>query len=131
MATTHSLHGHHPLTESTSADRHTLERKLEAIGWGLFFLWFGFALVADISEAVGLTGVAVIVLGMQMFRGYVNVAVEGFWVFIGFCFLLGGLWQLLNVTVSLAPILLMLLGAALLIAALRPVRPSNSESSDG
>ena len=43
--------------------RNKLCRKLDTIGWGLFFIWIGIAILADMGWGVGLIGVGVIILG--------------------------------------------------------------------
>ncbi len=45
-----------------------LIKKLDAIGWGLFFIWKGAALIADVGWGVGLLGVGIITLGAQAAR---------------------------------------------------------------
>lgn len=101
---------------------HSLERKLEAGSWGLFFMWVGLGLLLPVGEAIWFLGVAVIVLGTQGLASRWQLKVEGFWVVVGLCFLLGGVWELFDVTVSIVPILMLLVGAILFIGALRPGR---------
>ena len=48
------------------------EKKLEAVGWGLFFIWIGIAFLTDIGFPVGLFGVGIITLGSQAARKYFN-----------------------------------------------------------
>ncbi len=36
---------------------------LDAVGWGLFFIWIGVAFLADLGWGVGLIGVGVIIIG--------------------------------------------------------------------
>lgn len=111
----------------THYENRALERKLEAGSWGLFFMWLGMGLLLDVDDAIWLLGVAAIVLGTQALGSRLRLKVEGFWIVVGLCFLLGGLWELLDVTASLIPILLLLVGAALIVGAIRPRR---SESGD-
>jgi len=91
-----------------------LAQKLDAAGWGLFFIWVGAALLLGLSWGVGLVGVAVITLGGQAARRYLGLGVQVFWVVVGLLFLVGGFWELYQVRVSLVPILLIIAGAALL-----------------
>jgi hypothetical protein len=95
--------------------------KLDAAAWGLFFVWVGVSLIADIGWGVGLLGVGVITLGGQLARKYFSLGIEGFWVVVGLLFFLGGVWELLAIQVGLVPILLIIAGGALLLSAmLRP-----------
>ena len=77
-----------------SAQRSELSRKLEAIGWGLFFIWMGIALLAHVGWGVGLLGVGIIILGGQAARRYYILKLEGFSVAIGLCFFFCGIWHL-------------------------------------
>jgi len=61
-------------------------RKLAAIGWGLFFIWVGVALFAHLGWGVGLLGVGIITLGVQATRKYFGLKLEGFWIAVGFLF---------------------------------------------
>jgi hypothetical protein len=99
-------------------DERSLEKALQAIGWGLFFIWIGLALLSDFGWGVGLLGVGIITLGEQMARRYFNLKVERFWITIGALFLLGGAWELFEVRVGLTPILLIIVGIVLLLSPL-------------
>ncbi len=100
------------------ADRKVLEKKLDAAGWGLFFIWTGIAFVADVGWGAGLLGVGIITLGGQAARKYFTLRVEIFWVLVGFFFLAGGVWELVNVPFGLTPILCIAAGLALLVSTL-------------
>ena len=56
--------------ELKTAQRTKLERKLDAVGWGLFFIWIGIAILADVGWGVGLIGVGTIILGSLVAREY-------------------------------------------------------------
>jgi len=84
-----------------SAQRRELNRKLEAIGWGLFFIWVGIALFAHVGWGAGFLGVGIITLGIQGARKYFELKMEGFWVVMGFFFILGGVWEFFNVPFDL------------------------------
>ncbi len=102
-----------------------LVRKLDAVGWGLFFIWIGIAFLADVGWGVGLLGVGVIALGTQVARKYLGLPVHSFWLLIGIAFVLCGLWQLLNIQLAeglilggLLPMLLVALGIVLIFSGL-------------
>ncbi len=95
-------------------NRSLLHRRLDAAGWGLFFIWVGIALVAHAGWGAGLLGVGIITLGMQVVRKYFALRVEVFWVMVGFFFLVGGVWKSLNVQFGLIPILCIAAGLTLL-----------------
>lgn len=93
--------------------RHDRTSRYEAAGWALFFIWVGIAWLADVGLGVGLLGVAVITLGMQAIRKLGGVRVEGFWILVGIGFAVAGLWHWIDVSVPLAPFILIAVGVAL------------------
>jgi len=99
-------------------DRRGLDRKLEAAGWGLFFMWIGVALFSHIGWGASLLGVGIITLGAQVARKYFALKLEGFWVAVGFLFVVGGVWKLFNVQLGLLPILCIVAGGALFVSTL-------------
>ena len=102
--------------ESTLDKNAGVAKKVDVAGWGIFFIWVGTALLMDFSWGVGLVGVAVITLGGQAVRKYFGLTLEKFWVVCGLLFLVGGVWELYRVEVSLVPILLIVAGGALLVS---------------
>lgn len=102
----------------TSNER-SIARVIDSAGWGLFFLWVGVALLLDIGWGPGLIGVGVITLGGQVARRYYGLSIESFWVAVAVLFVLGGVWELLQIRVSLVPVLAIVAGVVLLISAMR------------
>jgi hypothetical protein len=49
-----------------------LDRKLDSIGWGLFFIWMGIAVLVDLGWGVGCLGVGLIILGGLGAREYLS-----------------------------------------------------------
>jgi hypothetical protein len=58
--------------EFKAVQRKKLRRKLDEIGWGLFFIWIGIAFLADVGWGVGLIGVGTIILGGLVAREYLS-----------------------------------------------------------
>jgi hypothetical protein len=108
-------------------ERHDRTSKFDAAGWAMLFIWVGIAWLADVGLGVGLLGAAAITLGMQAIRKAFGILVEGFWVFIGICFAVAGLWQWLDVQLPLTPIILIGIGVALLFSR---VLPENSRTEE-
>jgi hypothetical protein len=102
----------------TLVDRRITLGKLDGIAWGMFFLWIGIALLANLGWGMGLLGIGIIILGGQIARKSIGFALETFWILVGVLFLLGGIWDLLSVRVSLAPIVCIVAGVLLLGSAL-------------
>ena len=96
-----------------------MSKRLDAAGWGLFFIWVGVSLLLDLSWGVGLIGVTAIILLGQLARNYYGLKLERFWVAVGVLFLIGGIWELFQVQVGLVPILLIVAGGALLLSVIR------------
>ena len=96
-----------------------LAARLSAVGGGLFFIWIGVVYLQDYGSAVGLLGVGIITLVMQVFRRIGGLAMEAFWVVIGVLFTLGGLWAIFEINAPLVPIVLILAGLVLILSILR------------
>ncbi len=94
-------------------------RRLDAAWWGLFFIWVGISLVMEFSWGVGLLGVAAIIFLGQAARRYFRRRIEKFWVAVGTLFLLGGIWEQYQIQVGLGPILLIVVGGALMLSLFR------------
>jgi len=43
--------------------RQRMHRQIDAIGWGVFFIWVGIAVLADLGWGVGMIGIGMIILG--------------------------------------------------------------------
>lgn len=104
--------------ESSKDTKRTVESVITTSGWGLFFIWIGVAVLSHVGWGAGLLGVGMITLGAQMARKYFGLRLEGFWVVVGFFFVLGGVWELLDVRLGLLPVLCIGAGVALLVLTL-------------
>ena len=102
-----------------AAPKPVLAGRVDAAGWGLFFVWVGVALIAHFGWGLGLLGVGTITVGSQVARKYVGVGAEPFWLALGFLFVAGGLAEFMNFEFSLLPFVLIAAGLALLVSALR------------
>jgi hypothetical protein len=49
--------------ELKTTQRKKLRRTLDAVGWGVFFIWIGIAVLADLGWGVGLIGFGLIIVG--------------------------------------------------------------------
>ena len=88
--------------------------KLSAVGWGLFFIWIGAAMLYDFNPGTTALGIGAIILLAQMIRFLFKLKLEGFWVVVGLAFLVGGTWQTVDMQIDLVPILLVIAGVAIL-----------------
>ena len=104
--------------DQNTIEKAALAKKLDVIGWGLFFIWIGISFLANFGFAIGLLGVGIITLGGQVARKHFNLKAEGFWIVVGLLFVIGGIWELLQIKLSLVPILIIVAGVVMLISAL-------------
>jgi len=93
--------------------------KLSTVGWSLFLIWVGIALLMKLDASIGLLGIGVITLLVQGARKCFNLKLEGFWVVIGLLFVVGSLWEIYKPNLPLVPVLLIVVGSALLVSAIR------------
>jgi hypothetical protein len=80
----------------------------------------GIAFLLDFGFGIGLVGIGVITLGVQIARTRHGLKAETFWVIIGVLFVLGGLWQLFEPNIPLIPILLIVAGLIVLLSVIIP-----------
>jgi len=105
--------------ETKLAAKNGWANRLDTIGWALFFIWVGIAFLLDFGFGVGLLGIGVITLGVQVARTRHGLKTETFWIIIGILFVLGGLWQLFEPDIPLIPILLIVAGLIVLLSVMR------------
>ncbi|MFN8521652.1 MAG: hypothetical protein U0821_00910 [Chloroflexota bacterium] len=103
-----------------------MHNRLEAAGWGLFFIWLAIAFLLDIGWGAALLGVGVIILGVQVARMYLRLHIEWFWLVLGLFSTVWGLASTLGVRLSdvpwsdyVLPALFVALGARMLARAWR------------
>ncbi|MFC2083573.1 hypothetical protein ACFLS9_00805 [Bacteroidota bacterium] len=100
-------------------EKKDLSRKLEAMGWALFFIWVGISFLTSWGAGIVLLGIGVITLGMQLIRTFFEMKIEAFWIVIGVLFVIGGLGILLNINIPLEPIVLILAGVIIIFYVFR------------
>ncbi len=96
------------------ADKSSSTQHLDHSAWSVFFIWVGFAMLVELPWGWFLLGIAVQILAVQFARSQMGKSLEAPWVACGVAFLLGALWQLLDLAWPLLPVLLILLGIILL-----------------
>ena len=101
------------------AQTSTTARRLDAGGWGLFFIWVGVALIAGLGWGAGFLGVGILTLSVQVARKFLRVGAEPFWIVVGALFVAGGVAEFLTLELNLLPVLLIVAGLGLVISALR------------
>lgn len=107
-----------PAEDVEASEKAALNKRLEAIGWGLFLIMLGgFALVPHELVPKGLwsIGVGLIMLGLNAARYFYGIKMSGFTTFLGVISVLSGVTQLVGMHNLDAAILLIILGAYLII----------------
>lgn len=118
------------MKEPVKKEQEILSRKLEAIGWSLFFIWIGIGMIAGFRTGLTLLGIGLIVLGGQAGRKYYQLKVEKFWIIVGLLFLCGGLWDIFSLNVPFAAVILILIGVLSLFTTLRKQSNKKTEHED-
>jgi hypothetical protein len=93
--------------------------RIDAAGWGLFFLWLGTAFLLDVGWSLGLLGVGILTLLVQVVRRGFGLEYAGFWLFMGGAATIAAVWELAAIDVALGPIVLIACGMMVLVWALR------------
>ncbi len=98
-----------------------LNRRLETMSWGLFLIMIGgFALLKDVPEGTWLIGAGVIMLGLNAVRLLVGIRASGFTLILGTIALLSGIGSVYGIDIPVGPLLIILIGLAIIVRALRP-----------
>ncbi len=100
---------------------HELDRRLNAASGGVLLIWVGATLLARAGWGIGLVGVGVVLLGEQLARQKLAIKWEKSWVVAGFLLLVGGVVVLVGLVSSLVPVLLIIVGIALLGSTVRRI----------
>lgn len=110
----------------------TLNRRLEAIAWGAFFVWWGVTeLFPSLPDGAGAIGIGVILLGLNAARSANGVPTSGFTTTLGILALALGALQLSRLVLRLPfelpifGILLIVLGTIFLLRELTGKRSTS------
>jgi len=108
---------------STSGDarKRDLNRRLETTSWGLFLIMIGgFALLRDVPEGTWLVGAGLIMLGLNAARLIVGIRASWFTLILGTIALLSGVGSVYGIDIPVGPLLIILIGLAIIVRAFRP-----------
>lgn len=97
----------------------TFARSIDTIGWALFFMWVGIALLANLDWTVSLIGTAAIILVVQFILFVRGERLDVFMGAVGVVLLIGAVTDVYGSAWSLFPMLLIVVGIAMLVSALR------------
>jgi len=85
-------------------DEAIVAKRLDAAGWGAFFIWIGISFLADLGWGLTLIGIGLIMLGGQVGRMRFKLPVEGFWLVLGTIVVMAGVWEFLELELGTEPI---------------------------
>ncbi len=109
------------MTMSGDPRKQALNKQLETVGWGLFLIMIGgFALVKGVPEGLWLIGAGFIMLGLNAVRLMLGIRASWFTVILGTIALLSGISQVLGVDIPVGPLLIILIGLAIIVRAVQP-----------
>jgi hypothetical protein len=96
-------------------NQQALNRRLESIGWGAFFVWWGVTeLFQSLPEGIGAIGIGLILLGLNAIRSRNGIATSGFTTTLGILALVLGALQLVQMALDL-PFQLPVFGILLIV----------------
>jgi hypothetical protein len=105
------------MTEQDPQKMH-LNKRLEAIAWGLFLIMIGgLWLLPDetVPEGTWLLGVGIIMLGLNSARRLYGIKMSGFTIFLGIVASIIGIGALFGVDLPIFPILIILWGLSVVL----------------
>jgi hypothetical protein len=109
------------MTMPNDAGKQVLNKRLETASWGLFLIMLGgFALVKTVPEGTWLVGAGVIMLGLNAVRLLAGIRASWFTLILGTIALLAGLSSVLGIDIPVGPILIILIGLAVIVRAFQP-----------
>lgn len=107
-----------PEVDPEVAAKQALNKRLEAIAWGLFLIMIGgLSFIPDSSVPEGLwsIGVGIILLGLNAARYFNQIKMSGFTTVLGILALLTGLGEMVGLDLPTLAILLIILGLILIL----------------
>ena len=107
------------MTSGMIPAKRELNRRLETISWGLFLIMLGgFALLPSVKEGTWLIGAGVIMLGLNAVRLALGIRTSGFTLILGTVALLSGIGSVYGIDFPVGPLLIILIGLAIIVRAL-------------
>ena len=116
--------------DSQQTQKEALDKRLDAIGWALFFIMIGglwLAPESSLPEGTWLIGTGVIILGMTWIRRINDLVISGFWIVMGLLALLFGLSSVFGLNIPVFPILLIIIGLSVILKPFLSGDDKNSE----
>ena len=106
-------------------DTKFIEKKIEGLGLGIFFIWIGTAFAFSFPLSAGLIGIAVVLFASQIARMITGLDAQWFRVFMGVIFLLSGFVQMVETKINLVAIFFIAIGILIFFRNLRVTKKSD------
>lgn len=109
------------MTSPADPRKQELNRRLETVSWGLFLIMLGgLFLVPAVPPGTWLIGAGVIMLGLNAVRLVAGIRASWFSLILGTIALLAGIGSVLGIDMPVGPILIILIGLAIIVRAFQP-----------
>jgi hypothetical protein len=109
------------MTSPADPRKQDLNKRLETVSWGLFLIMLGgLFLLPSVPPGTWLIGAGVIMLGLNAVRLVAGIRPSGFSLILGTIALLAGIGSVLGIDLPVGPILIILIGLAIIVRAFRP-----------
>lgn len=102
--------------KAIKAKKRRLDRKIESVGWALFFIWSAVVLIAPdelIPEGSWLIGTGLIIIASMGIRYLYGIRIDGFWMVLGFFALGFGISEYFGLNLPFLPVILIILGVVI------------------
>lgn len=107
------------MTSKMDTFHEDLDSRLDAVGWGLFFVMSGVVLlVPGLPDGTWLMGVGAILVGFSAARSLLGLPVSGFATILGIVLVASGMGTIAGLAVPWFSLLLVLCGLALVVSEL-------------
>jgi hypothetical protein len=100
------------------SQKSALDKRLDALGWGLFLIMIGCLwLIPDehIPGGTWLIGTGIIILGLMGVRYMYAIKISGFWLVFGILALVFGVSDFFGLNLPLLPILIIIIGVSIVV----------------
>ena len=106
------------LQTKQNAQKKALDKRLDALGWGLFLIMIGCLWLIpeeSVPEGTWLIGAGVIILGLIGIRFLYGIKISGVWLVIGILALAFGISDFSGFNLPVLPILIILFGLSIIL----------------
>ena len=99
-------------------NKRTLDKQLDAIGWGLFFIMIGVLWLlpeGTVPEDTWLIGMGAIIFSVNGIRYLYGIRIQGFWTVIGIIALTFGVSGVFSLDMSISQVVLIIFGISIIL----------------